>query len=97
MDLGLVDGSGPKRRILKEDVQAFVEAELTKPRGAAAGVGLGLPAAPAVDFAKFGEIEVKPLSRIRKISGANLHRNWVAAPHVTPVRGNRHHRPGVLP
>ena len=83
VDLGLVDGSGPKRRVLKEDVQAFVKAELAKPRGAAAGLALGLPAAPAVDFAKFGEIEVRPLSRIRKISGANVHRNWVAAPHVT--------------
>lgn len=84
VDLSLVNGSGPKRRILKEDVQAFVKAELSKPRGATAGgLSLGLAAMPAVDFTKFGPVEVKPLSKIKKISGANLHRNWVAAPHVT--------------
>jgi pyruvate dehydrogenase E2 component (dihydrolipoamide acetyltransferase) len=84
VDLSLVNGSGPKRRILKEDVQAFVKAELAKPRGAAAGgLSLGLAAMPAVDFSKFGEVEVKALSKIKKISGANLHRNWVAAPHIT--------------
>ena len=84
VDLSLVNGSGPKRRILKEDVQAFVKAELAKPRGGAAGgLNLGLPVMPAVDFAKFGAVEVKPLSKIKRISGANLHRNWVAAPHVT--------------
>ncbi len=84
VDLTLVNGSGPKRRVLKEDVQAFVKAELAKPRGAAAGgLSLGLAAMPAVDFSKFGEVEVKALSKIKKISGANLHRNWVAAPHIT--------------
>lgn len=84
VDLSQVNGSGPKRRILKEDVQAFVKAELAKPRGAAAGgLSLGLAAMPAVDFSKFGETEVKALSKIKKISGANLHRNWVAAPHIT--------------
>ncbi len=84
VDLSLVNGSGPKRRVLKEDVQAFVKAELAKPRGAAAGgLSLGLAAMPAVDFSKFGEVETKPLSKIKKISGANLHRNWVAAPHIT--------------
>ncbi len=84
VDLSLVNGSGAKRRILKEDVQAFVKAELARPRGGAgSGLSLGLAAMPAVDFAKFGPVEIKPLSKIRKISGANLHRNWVAAPHVT--------------
>lgn len=84
VDLTLVNGSGPKRRVLKEDVQAFVKAELAKPRGAAAGgLSLGLAAMPAIDFSKFGEVEVKALSKIKKISGANLHRNWVAAPHIT--------------
>jgi pyruvate dehydrogenase E2 component (dihydrolipoamide acetyltransferase) len=84
VDLSLVNGSGPKRRILKEDVQAFVKAELAKPRGGATGgLNLGLPVMPTVDFAKFGAVEIKPLSKIKKISGANLHRNWVAAPHVT--------------
>jgi pyruvate dehydrogenase E2 component (dihydrolipoamide acetyltransferase) len=84
VDLSLVNGSGPKRRVLKEDVQAFVKAELAKPRGAAAGgLSLGLAAMPAVDFSKFGDVEFKALSKIKKISGANLHRNWVAAPHIT--------------
>jgi pyruvate dehydrogenase E2 component (dihydrolipoamide acetyltransferase) len=84
VDLSQVNGSGPKRRVLKEDVQAFVKAELSKPRGAAAGgLSLGLAAMPAVDFSKFGEVETKALSKIKKISGANLHRNWVAAPHIT--------------
>jgi pyruvate dehydrogenase E2 component (dihydrolipoamide acetyltransferase) len=84
VNLALVNGSGPKRRILKEDVQAFVKAELNKPRGGTAGgLSLGLPEMPAVDFAKFGEVEVKALSKIRKLSGSFLHRNWVSAPHVT--------------
>lgn len=84
VDLALVNGSGAKRRILREDVQAFVKAEMAKPRGAAAGgLSLGLAAMPAVDFSKYGAVEVKPLSKIKKISGANLHRNWVTAPHVT--------------
>lgn len=84
VNLALINGSGPKRRILKEDVQAFVKAELSRPRGGAAGgTGLAVLEMPQVDFAKFGAIEVRPLSKIKKISGANLHRNWVTAPHVT--------------
>ncbi|MHB1590680.1 MAG: dihydrolipoyllysine-residue acetyltransferase [Sulfuricella sp.] len=84
VNLALVNGSGPKRRILKEDVQAFVKAELSRPRGGAAGgTGLAVLEMPQVDFAKFGAIEVRPLTKIKKISGANLHRNWVTAPHVT--------------
>ncbi len=85
VDLGKVTGAGPKGRVLKEDIQKFVKAALAQPVAAAAGAGLGfaLPAMPAVDFAKFGPVEAKPLSRINKISGANLHRNWVAIPHVT--------------
>ena len=86
VDLSRVKGSGPKERILREDVQAFVKRALSavKP-AAAAGSGLpfNLPDWPAVDFAKFGPIETQPLSRIRKLSGANLHRNWVGIPHVT--------------
>ena len=78
---GLVAGTGPKQRILKEDVQAYVKAELSKPRGA--GAELNLLPWPEVDFAKFGPVQIKPLSRIKKISGANLHRNWVMIPHVT--------------
>jgi pyruvate dehydrogenase E2 component (dihydrolipoamide acetyltransferase) len=68
VDLSLVNGSGPKRRILKEDVQAFVKAELAKPRsGVAGGFALGLPGMPTTDFSKFGAVEVKPLSKIKKI------------------------------
>jgi len=84
VNLALVNGSGPKRRILKEDVQAFVKAELSRPRGTAAGgAGLSVLEMPSVDFSKFGAVEVKPLTKIKKLSGANLHRNWVTAPHVT--------------
>jgi len=81
VNLALVNGSGPKRRILKEDVQAFVKAELSRPHGG--GTGLSVLEMPQVDFARFGAIEVRPLTKIKKISGANLHRNWVTAPHVT--------------
>lgn len=87
VDLALVSGSGPKRRILKEDVQNYVKAELAKPRTSASpafsGGGLAVLAAPKVDFAKFGPITEQPLSRIQKISGPSLHRNWVTIPHVT--------------
>lgn len=81
VNIGLVKGTGPKNRILKEDVQAFVKAELAKPPSA--GTELNLLPWPHVDFAKFGPVQVKPLSRIKKISAANLHRNWVMIPHVT--------------
>jgi pyruvate dehydrogenase E2 component (dihydrolipoamide acetyltransferase) len=83
VNLVLVNGSGPKRRILKEDVQAFVKAELAHPRGATGGMGLSVLEMPQVDFARFGAVETKPLTKIKKLSGANLHRNWVTAPHVT--------------
>jgi pyruvate dehydrogenase E2 component (dihydrolipoamide acetyltransferase) len=87
VDLSKVKGSGPKERILKEDVQAFVKQALAAPApatgAAGAGLGFGLPAMPSIDFSKFGPVEAKPLSRIKKISGANLHRNWLAIPHVT--------------
>jgi pyruvate dehydrogenase E2 component (dihydrolipoamide acetyltransferase) len=82
VDLGQVRGSAPKGRITKEDVQGFVKQALAQPRGGAGG-GLQVLEMPVVDFAKFGEVEIKPLSRIKKISGANLHRNWVTIPHVT--------------
>lgn len=78
-----VKGSGEKGRVTKDDVQSFVKAALAQPRGAAGGNGLQVLASPVVDFAKFGAIETKPLSRIKKISGANLHRNWVTIPHIT--------------
>jgi pyruvate dehydrogenase E2 component (dihydrolipoamide acetyltransferase) len=82
VDVSKVKGSGPKNRILKEDVQNYVKAALAAPRPAAAGV-LDLLPWPKVDWAKFGSFETQPLSRIRKISGANLARNWVMIPHVT--------------
>jgi pyruvate dehydrogenase E2 component (dihydrolipoamide acetyltransferase) len=90
VDLSRVRGSGPKGRVLQQDVQAFVKGIVTgaapAPAAAgpaAAGTGLALLPWPQVDFAKFGPIETQPLSRIKKISGANLARNWVMIPHVT--------------
>ena len=88
VDLAKVKGTGPKDRILHEDVQGYVKQALSGAAAApaaatAGGAGLGLIPWPQVDFAKFGEIEKKPLSRIKKLSGANLHRNWVMIPHVT--------------
>jgi pyruvate dehydrogenase E2 component (dihydrolipoamide acetyltransferase) len=82
-DLTRVTGSGPKGRISKEDVQAWVKGELTKPRTEAATGGMNVLAMPAIDFSQFGATETQPMSRIKKLSGANLHRNWVTAPHVT--------------
>jgi pyruvate dehydrogenase E2 component (dihydrolipoamide acetyltransferase) len=86
VNLALVKGSGTKNRILQSDIQAFVKGELAKPRTENMGAGLGALATlamPVIDFSQFGEVETKPLSRIKKLSGANLHRNWVTAPHVT--------------
>ncbi len=87
VDLARVTGSGPKGRILVTDVQAFVKGALARGPAAAPAApavgGLSVLPWPQVDFAKFGPIEAQPLSRIKKISGANLHRNWVMIPHVT--------------
>ena len=86
VDLGKVKGSGPKSRVLKEDVQAFVKSAMSgsaAPSGGGAGLALGLPAWPVVDFAKFGPVETQVMSRIKKISGPALHRNWVHIPHIT--------------
>ncbi|MBK8908045.1 MAG: dihydrolipoyllysine-residue acetyltransferase [Rhodospirillales bacterium] len=96
-DLGQIKGSGPKGRVLKEDVQAFVKGALSQPRAEAAAPGAAPAAAPAaapegamtvakwpsLDFGPFGETEEKPLSKIKRLSGAGLHRNWVVIPHVT--------------
>lgn len=83
-DLTRVGGSGPKGRITKEDIQAWVKGELTKPRTEALpSGGIAIAQAPVVDFSQYGATENQPLPRIKKISGANLHRNWVTAPHVT--------------
>ena len=83
VNLDLVTGSGLKHRIRKEDVQAYVKNELSKTKGGGVGGALNLLPWPQVDFAKFGPIELKSLTRVRQISGANLHRNWVMIPHVT--------------
>jgi len=91
VDLTRVVGSGPKGRILQEDIQNFVKAVLAGGAATAAaapakngsGVGLDLLPWPSLDFSKFGATELLPLSRIKKISGPNLHRNWVMIPHVT--------------
>jgi len=89
VDLTLVKGTGRKDRILKEDVQSYVKYELSRPKAnagssvAAGEGGLQVVSAKAIDFSKFGEIETKALTRIQKISGPFLHRNWVTIPHVT--------------
>lgn len=89
VDLTLVKGSGRKGRILKEDVQSYVKYELSRPKANAGSSvasgegGLQVVSAKQIDFSKFGEIETKALTRIQKISGPFLHRNWVTIPHVT--------------
>ena len=86
VDLSKVKGTGPKNRILQQDVQSYVKQAMSAgaaPGAPAAGAAFGLLPWPQIDFAKFGPVEAKPLSRIKKISGANLHRNWVMIPHVT--------------
>jgi pyruvate dehydrogenase E2 component (dihydrolipoamide acetyltransferase) len=81
VELPRVKGSGIKGRVTREDVQNFVKQALAQPRGA--GSGFQIADMPIVDFAKFGAVESRPLSRIKKLSGAFLHRNWVSIPHVT--------------
>lgn len=87
VDLYYVPGSGPKGRVIKEDVQAYVKRALAEGSSAqtpvASGGGLQLPSMPEIDFAKFGEIERRELGRIKKLSGAHLHRAWLNVPHVT--------------
>ncbi len=81
-DLGRINGTGVKGRITQEDVKAFVKVILTAPPSAPQ-VATALPKVPLVDFAAFGPVEVKPLSRIQKISGARLQASWINLPHVT--------------
>ena len=81
VDLNHVSGTGPKQRILKQDVQAYVKQQLSSKVSNATAIGI--TATPQIDFSKFGEISSQPLSKINKLTGANLHRNWVTIPHVT--------------
>jgi pyruvate dehydrogenase E2 component (dihydrolipoamide acetyltransferase) len=84
VDLSLIKGSGPKERILKEDVQSFVKRSLRQGEGVAtARSPFEMPAGPEVDYSRFGEVETTVLNRIKKISGAHLHRCWLSVPHVT--------------
>ncbi len=83
MNLARVKGTGPKGRVLKDDVQNYVKSELARPRGAEGGLGLNLPPLAPVDFAKFGPVTTQALPRIKKLSGGFLHRNWLSIPHIT--------------
>lgn len=91
VDLTRVVGTGPKDRILKTDIQHYIKHELARTQfgaqapavGAGGGLGLDLPPWPQLDFTKFGEVAKIPLSRIKKLSGSFLHRNWVMVPHIT--------------
>jgi pyruvate dehydrogenase E2 component (dihydrolipoamide acetyltransferase) len=83
LDIGRVQGTGPKGRILHDDVRAFIKQALAAPSAASAPGGLVLAPMPKLDFAEFGPIEIKPLTKINKLTGANLHRNWLRVPHVT--------------
>lgn len=80
IDLTLVKGSGRKTRITKEDIQAYVKARLSEKSGSGT---FNVPSSPVIDFSKFGEIETKPLSKIKKLTGVNVHRSWITIPHVT--------------
>ncbi|AKS42975.1 dihydrolipoyllysine-residue acetyltransferase [Wenzhouxiangella marina] len=82
VDLSRVQGSGRKGRITEDDLKAHVKERMAAP-ASAGGSGLNVAEAPSVDFSKYGETEEEPLSRIKRISGPNLHRNWVSIPHVT--------------
>ena len=80
VDLQVVQGSGRKGRILKEDVKAFTKERMSAPTAAG---GFAMPVIPEIDFSKFGEVEIRPLSRIKQIGGQSLHQSWVSSPHVT--------------
>ena len=79
VDLGQVEGSGRKGRITQDDVTGFVKRAMTQPTGG----GLGVAPMPEIDFSQWGEIDTRPLTKINKLTGRNLHRNWVTVPHVT--------------
>ncbi len=79
VDLGRVSGTGPRGRIAKEDLQNFVKQAVNEP----AAVGGAIPRVPDIDFAQFGEVDVQPMSKLHKITAANMHRSWLNVPHVT--------------
>lgn len=84
VDLRYIKGTGQKSRIQREDVQNFVKnAMKSMPTGESKSSGSGIPSIPSIDFSQFGAIEIKELSRIKKLSGQNLHRSWLNVPHVT--------------
>ena len=82
-DLGLERGSGPKGRILREDVMAFTKAVMTGERVFEKQVGFTFPEIPPVDFSRFGPVEARPLTRLKRLSAQNLYRSWINIPHVT--------------
>lgn len=81
VDLAQIPASGPKNRVIKDDVLAYVKNRLKQQ--ASGGAGIAVAAAPVIDFSQFGEIETKPLNRIKKLTGSHVHRSWVTVPHVT--------------
>ena len=83
IELKLVKGTGPKGRILKEDLQAYVKNKVSNPAPAAGGAGLAVSPMPNIDYSKFGDVEIIDLNRIKKATAKNLHRSWVTLPHVT--------------
>ena len=86
VDLTKVSGTGEKGRILKEDVQGYVKAQLANPAaviGGAGTAGAGIPAIPEVDFSQWGEVEIEPLNKLRKLAAQNFQRSWLNIPHVT--------------
>lgn len=83
VELGKVQSSGPRGRITKDDVKSFVKSVMQNGGAGGATAGAGIPPIPAVDFAKFGEIDIKPMNKIQKLTAANMLRNWLNVPHVT--------------
>ena len=83
VDLGLVRGSGPKGRILREDVMAFTKAVMSGERVFEKQIGFTFPEIPPVDFSRFGPVEARPLTRLKRLSAQNLYRSWINIPHVT--------------
>ena len=83
VDLALVTATGPHKRVMKEDVHAYVQSVLTKQSSASTESGSAIPAVPEVDFTRFGEIEEVPMTRLQQVGAMNLHRSWLNVPHVT--------------